>query len=1789
MSTTIDNRVVEMTFDNRDFEKNVSQSIKTLDSLDKALNFKDAGKSFDSLSKAADKVNFRNLHKDLDETASKFSFLEQVGIGFFRSLGSRLEEMAHNFSTTFTGIASTITGNFNAAYKAVTQGVFFEGWGKMESMATSTRTIMAATADSFKDEGEQLEYVNDKLSDLLWYADETSYSFTDMTNNVGKFTAQKIPLEQATEAMIGISNWAAISGQGTNEAARAMYNLAQSLGMGSVQLRDWMSIENANMATAQFKQTVLETGKNMGLLREKSKGVYEDIATGAEITVKSFRENLKKDWFSNELLMASLEKYGHATMVAREVIKEASDARNDDFYLRDLLHYVDDYADALEEGDVVWQQQILSDALEDTGIEADKLKDYFDELTKSENALGIAALKAGYETTTLSQAIDYTKDAAGSAWMRVFNNLAGDYLQQVSFFTEMVDDLYTIFVEPIDRIGSAASLFSEVMGASLDTIPMHMDVLLQLGDIIGEILTQFRDGLFGEFTREKAWKLADVVVRIHQALEKLYDTIRKSKSVETFFTGVRSVLTTIWQVLSGLFGTAKALLSFVSPIFKLLGEGLKFIVDKIFGLSEATNKSRAIPRFFEKIQNALYKAKFYLEVYVARFRKGFINAFEKAWPVIKKVAEVISGPFILAWKAVSWLFTNAISPALSFIWDKIKVFGGFLGGVFATASEKIANIWAELEPVFKEVGSYIGGAFTTVWEQLGETWDTIYPKLQEIWGTIKEIASQIGGHIKEIWNTLFPKKEEGQPTLFDRLFGSKEGEGEESENGIVKFFKNLRDTITDADGPVQWVLDRLTDLKNLIMSGWENGGKETVLGALNLIKGAFEKIKEFGSGAIQAVKDFFGSFSGTDDTTGVEEGGEKLEKAGEKVNIFANALETLRNVASKVKEIIEKVIRWLLDTLGGEGATFVDVLNGIGSGATLIGIGKLLNSVSGITDQMSAMMEKFSGISKEGIADKIKKVVDSVTSLAKAIVIIIAAVVAAIFILKDSSQEDIDRGLSLITNILKGILIFTGAMKLMKVDISISDNIKKLGAAFVEIGAALWLMARVIKKLGKLKPEELDQGITGLKKIMLMLGIFALVISGKSMQGTLGNSSGVTRGFSASSSMPDKVKGLIAAAAACYILVLAVSKLCKVINENPNSYGKAVDTLFGIMAILGIFVLLTKNYVSSNGSGAVSGGAAGIGFALIEFAAAVAILALVVKQLSTMDDSEMAHGIKAMLWISGMLVLMAAVMAAITSEEGSGGRMIAGAASLLLIVAALAALAVVVVMLGKVGWDKLEDGLLAMAVALGILMAAAALATLFAPGLYALAAVFAALGVAVLFIGLGIDLLAKGLMTLMAVLAMIAVMGPAGMEAILVAINAFLDGLGTIVSKLALLFVEVVVSFVEGLAALSGRFFTAVSTLVVNLLTTIIEAVTQLIEPLKVLVQTLLNAIIDIVFTTLDVLLDRLIEFLLHCLDVLAEKAPDFMEKTADIILAILQGLEDNIPRIVDKLIETGIVLIQTLADAFDPNKEGNTVPELLKAVDDLLSNIIKTIVEWAKDIFNSGLELLKELWDGLTGGLTWDEIKEKAHEIVTSIVDGIGSWMSDVLNAGKSLLNKIWEGLTGKSDGRGKDLGNSIANEIQGQIEKDWDVNSPSKKAEWTGEMYMQGLENGLKNGTAGVIGTISDIELNFSDMFSNISSLISGIFSDGISDPVVRPTLDLSEVISGANSINDLLGGNTINVAGMFEETGGLTGDEWENSPNGVTFIQNNYSPKSLSRLDIYRQTQNQLSTIKGVVHQA
>lgn len=282
MSREIDERVVQMKFENGQFERGVQTSIHSLEELKKGLNFKDAAKGMSGLDKVSKGMDMSILAAGLQSVTHKFGLLEMAGL------------------TAMNRITNAAINTGTALVKSLSTDQITAGWSKYEEKTASVQTIMAATAKQFTDTGVQMEYVNSQLEKLAWFTDETSYSFLDMVNNIGKFTSNNIALDKSVTAMQGIANWAAISGANAQEASRAMYNLSQAMATGTVKLIDWKSIENANMATAAFKEEVIKAGVAMGTLIEENGKFYTSTKKN-EVSVSNFNEALSDGWFTSEI------------------------------------------------------------------------------------------------------------------------------------------------------------------------------------------------------------------------------------------------------------------------------------------------------------------------------------------------------------------------------------------------------------------------------------------------------------------------------------------------------------------------------------------------------------------------------------------------------------------------------------------------------------------------------------------------------------------------------------------------------------------------------------------------------------------------------------------------------------------------------------------------------------------------------------------------------------------------------------------------------------------------------------------------------------------------------------------------------------------------------------------------------------------------------------------------------------------------------------------------------------------------------------------------------------------------------------------------------------------------------------------------------------------------------------------------------------------------------------------------------------------------------------------------
>ena len=460
----IDERVVSMKFDSSDFEKNTKSTMSILDKLHEKLSFKDVADS-DSLNAITDNV----------------------------------EKMANKAYTIVDRMIDKIKDNI--ANKLVnflqenTLGQFKAGFDKYADMTTSVATLSS--------QGYEMKRITDQLERLNYFTDETSYNFTSMVSEIGKFTASGQSLEDATTAMMGIAEWAALSGKNANEASRAMYQLSQALGSGTMRLIDYKSIQNLNMDTIEFRKNAIEAAIAAGTLKDNLNGTFTSLIDNkTTFAIQNFAESLSGKWFNSKVMMETYKKYSDAVDEIRAIYEEGTyrvlggedqtinttaDAvklvkeNNDILYERfrkanaklsndDIDDYlkkwkkvekvtnmtVKDYAEMHE---ISEEEAKTMMAAKEKGY-AEYLKEYaevFKETEQSaEDALedwhtyvstyGIKAFEAAQEAKTFRDAIESAKDAASTVWTTIYTEVFGNYEEAKELWTDLANALYEIFV-----------------------------------------------------------------------------------------------------------------------------------------------------------------------------------------------------------------------------------------------------------------------------------------------------------------------------------------------------------------------------------------------------------------------------------------------------------------------------------------------------------------------------------------------------------------------------------------------------------------------------------------------------------------------------------------------------------------------------------------------------------------------------------------------------------------------------------------------------------------------------------------------------------------------------------------------------------------------------------------------------------------------------------------------------------------------------------------------------------------------------------------------------------------------------------------------------------------------------------------------------------------------------------------------------------------------------------------------------------------------------------------------
>lgn len=331
--SSIDNRVVKMEFDNKQFESGVSTTMSTLDKLKAKLKFKDESKSLDDISNKAKKMDFSPLASAVQTVADRFSNLGIVGM------------------TVLQNITTSVMNLGTQMLKSITIDPIKSGLSEYETQINSVQTILSNT----RSKGTNIDQVNAALDELNTYADKTIYNFTEMTRNIGTFTAAGVGLDESVSAIKGIANLAAASGSTSTQASTAMYQLSQALAAGRVSLMDWNSVVNAGMGGELFQTALKRTAENMGTnvdaMIEKYGSFRESLTQGGWLTAEVLTETLSQiaGAYSKEDLLAK----GYTESQANEIMSLAQDAEDAATKVTTFTKLIDTLGEALQSG---WTQ-----------------------------------------------------------------------------------------------------------------------------------------------------------------------------------------------------------------------------------------------------------------------------------------------------------------------------------------------------------------------------------------------------------------------------------------------------------------------------------------------------------------------------------------------------------------------------------------------------------------------------------------------------------------------------------------------------------------------------------------------------------------------------------------------------------------------------------------------------------------------------------------------------------------------------------------------------------------------------------------------------------------------------------------------------------------------------------------------------------------------------------------------------------------------------------------------------------------------------------------------------------------------------------------------------------------------------------------------------------------------------------------------------------------------------------------------------------------------------------------
>ena len=1020
MSQTIDKRIVEMEFQNRSFERGIKESIDSLEKLKRGLNFEDATKSLSDLERAGRSFSLSGIADGIDAIANKFSTLGIVGITVLQNLTNRAVDLGIQLA------------------KSLSIDQITAGWSKYEQKTSSVQTIINAT-------GKSLEEVNAYLDKLMWFSDETSYSFSDMTAALAQMTSSGGDIDKLIPLITGVANATAYAGKGAMEFSRAMYNLNQSYGAGYLQYMDWKSLELAGIASQQLKQVFIDTAISMGRLSKKGR-----TASGELVTIANFGTTLKDKWADTAVMEAAFGKFAELSEAAYQLVQSGK------------------YETAAE------------------AIAA--LSGQYSELAEQ-------AFKSAQQAKSFSEAIDATKDAVSSGWMKTFEIIIGDFEEATEFWTDVTEVLWEAFASGAESRNEMLQAWKDLGGRD-SMIEALWNFIDALRSIIQPIKDAFRE-IFPPMTAERLYAITEGI-RVFTEKIKIGD--KTSENLKNTFEGLFAIVSILKQALEAIGRAAADLIKFLLPA----GEALLDITGKIgkyiSALDDTIKKSDTFNQFFEKLGNAL-------QPIVEKFEGGFDSIQE----VFARFADIdLSGvdafvetleirfrPLRVLFKFVGIIFNfildiiqgvmpyvekalNALGETLRQIGEKISV-GDFSGVFDLLNSGLFAGILIGIRKFIKNLGDVTGEgkgilkSIKDIFSGLGDTLEAFQQKIKS--GVILKIAGAIALLAASILvlSMIDSEKLTSAMVAISALFG----ELIASMAIFTAITKNatFKNTIKATKSMISMsvaILVLAVAMKKLSDLDWEGIGKG--LTAVTILM----------ADLVLAARGL----------SGIEG---KIFRTSISLIAFSAALSILADVVQKLGALDLASLAKGLGGIGlliGELTLFTKFANlnnmGISKGVGLIALSTAIIILASAVEKIGAIdiSTLIKGVSAIGVLLGELVVFLNLTQKAKnvtstAIGMTILAASMLIF-----SKAIADMGSMPLEQIGKGLLAMGGALAEITVALNFlpKDTVSK-AVALVGVASALVIMADALKNMGGMSWEEIG------KSLITLAGAFGIFVA----------------------------------------------------------------------------------------------------------------------------------------------------------------------------------------------------------------------------------------------------------------------------------------------------------------------------------------------------------------------------------------------------------------------------------------------------------------------------------------------------------------------------------------------------------------------------------------------------------------------------------------------------------------------------------------------------------------------